>query len=144
MKSKWIFILLLPLFFACSPQKRINRIVKRNPELLQVDTITVTDTIRDTISVFTERTYYDTIVKALHDTITIEKDNLTIKYYYDTILKEAYIYGECDTVFLEIPYEKIVELKVPCQSVKVEEKFNWWWLLLLIPVGFLAWYFKKK
>ena len=137
----FIFILSILFLFSCSPQKRLNRIVRKHPELVKTDTIVVRDTIRDTISVTTELVKLDTIfsLSEIHDTITITKDNLTIRYYYDTVHDKVYISGECDTIFLEVPYEKIVEYKVPCESIVVEENIKWWyWLwLILATLGFL-------
>ena len=97
----FIFILSILFLFSCSPQKRLNRIVRKHPELVKTDTIVVRDTIRDTISITTELVRLDTIfsLNEIHDTITITKDNLTIRYYYDTVHDKVYISGECDTIF---------------------------------------------
>lgn len=101
----------------------------------------VRDTIRDTINVTTELVKLDTIfsLNEIHDTITITKDNLTIRYYHDTIHDSIYISGQCDTIFVKVPYEKIVEYKVPCDKVIVKKGIDWWyWILLIIPIlGFL-------
>ena len=124
---KILFVILLAFLFSCSPQKRLNRLIKKHPELVKVDTIVVRDTIRDTINVTTELVKIDTIfsLKEIHDTITITKDNLTIRYYHDTIHDNVYISGECDTIWIEVPFEKIVEYKVPCDkwSPTYKDKF---------------------
>ena len=139
--NKLFYIFFIALLFACSPQKRLNRLVKKHPELVKTDTITVKDTIRDTINVTTELVKLDTIfsLNEIHDTITITKDNLTIRYYHDTIHDSIYISGQCDTIFVKVPYEKIVEYKVPCDKVIVKKGIDWWyWILLIIPIlGFL-------
>lgn len=139
---KILFVILLAFLFSCSPQKRLNRLIKKHPELVKVDTIVVRDTIRDTINVTTELVKIDTIfsLKEIHDTITITKDNLTIRYYHDTIHDNVYISGECDTIWIEVPFEKIVEYKVPCDNVVVEENIQWWyWLLLLLLFLIAGW-----
>jgi hypothetical protein len=139
--NKLLYISLIALLFSCSPQKRLNRLVKKHPELVKIDTITVRDTIRDTINVTTELVKVDTIfsLNEIHDTITITKDNLTIRYYHDTVHDSIYISGKCDTIWVEVPYEKIVEYKVPCDKVIVKKGIDWWyWILLIIPIlGFL-------
>lgn len=139
---KLIFVILIALLFSCSPQKRLNRLIKKHPELVKIDTIVVRDTIRDTINVTTELVKIDTIfsLNKIHDTITITKDNLTIRYYHDTVYDNVYISGECDTIWIEVPFEKIVEYKVPCDNVVVEENIQWWyWLLLLLLFLIAGW-----
>lgn len=139
--NKLLYISLIALLFSCSPQKRLNRLVKKHPELVKIDTITVRDTIRDTINVTTELVKVDTIfsLNEIHDTITITKDNLTIRYYHDTVHDKIYISGECDTIWVEVPYERIVEYKVPCDKVIVKEGIGWWyWIIIIILIlGFL-------
>ena len=138
-----VYILLIPLLFSCSPQKTLNRKIHRAEKyarkhnLTTVDTIVIKDTIRDTISVTTELVKLDTVfsLNEIHDTITITKDNLTIRYYHDTVHDKVYIQGECDTIFLEVPYERIVEYKVPCELATVNKSVSWWywfWIILLI------------
>jgi len=43
---KWILPIALFATCACSPQKRLDRLVKHHPELLRSDTVTVHDTVR--------------------------------------------------------------------------------------------------
>lgn len=140
--NKLLYIFLIALLFSCSPQKRLNRLIKKHPELVKTDTILVRDTIRDTINVTTDLTRVDTIFSfsQVFDTITITKDNLTVRYYHDTVYDKVYISGECDTIWVEVPYEKIVEYKVPCDNVVVEENIQWWyWLLLLLLILIAGW-----
>ena len=142
-------IILILLLTSCSPQKRLNRLVKKHPELVSTQVITIRDTIKDTISVVTTRVEHDTIFNFLevHDTLIIQRDNLKIKYFYDTIKQQVYIAGECDTIFLDVPYEVIVEYEVPCDRLLVQEKSDWW-IYILIGIGvfillFLYKHFKK-
>lgn len=107
-----------------------------------VDSVTITDTIRDTVRVTTERVQLDTIfsLNEVHDTITIIKDNLTVRYYHDTIHDKIYVSGECDTIWLEVPYERIVEYKVPCETMVVEESIKWWyWITLIVLLLICFW-----
>lgn len=142
-----IFILLISVFFfSCSPQKSLNRKIHRaqkyakKHDLTTVDTIVIRDTIRDTVSVTTELVKLDTVfsLNEVHDTVTIIKDNLTIRYYRDTARNEMYISGECDTIFIEVPFEKIVEYKVPCDAVVVNNKIWWWYWIILILILAIA------
>ncbi len=144
---KILFVILLVFLFSCSPQKRLNRLVKKYPELVKTDTITVRDTIRDTINVTTELVKLDTIfsLNEIHDTITITKDNLTIRYYHDTIHDSIYISGECDTIFVKVPYERIVEYKVPCDKVIVKKGISWWyWFIIIMLILGILYLVKKR
>lgn len=144
---KILFVILLAFLFSCSPQKRLNRLIKKHPELVKVDTIVVRDTIRDTINVTTELVKLDTIfsLNEIHDTITITKDNLTIRYYHDTIHDSIYISGECDTIFVKVPYERIVEYKVPCDKVIVKKGISWWyWFIIIMLILGILYLVKKR
>ena len=102
----------------------------------------VRDTIRDTVSIMTNLTRVDTIFSfsQVFDTITITKDNLTVRYYHDTVHDKIYISGECDTILIEVPYERIVEYRVPCDKVIVKENIQWWyWVLLLLLFLIAGW-----
>jgi hypothetical protein len=104
---------------ACTPQKRLNRLIDKHPYLVEtsIDTIIVIDTI--------VIDNYDTTVLSnviRHDsTIVLNNEKVYLKYFYDTV-KETIIHEvECfgDTIVKEkiIPYE--VE-KV------VYKKPTWW------------------
>jgi hypothetical protein len=141
-----LLIFLISLLFSCSPQKRLNRIIKNHPELIRTDTIIVRDTIRDTVNIATDLTRIDTVFSfsQVFDTITITKDNLTVRYYHDTVYDKIYISGECDTLWIEVPFEKIVEYRVPCENILVEENIKWWyWLLLVISFLITGWCAKE-
>jgi hypothetical protein len=148
-----ICILLTLLLFSCSPQKVLNRKIQRaekyakKHDLTTVDTIVVRDTIRDTISFTTELVRLDTVftLNEIHDTVTITKDNLTIRYYHDTIHDKVFIQGECDTIWVEIPYERIVEFKVPCETANVRKSVGWWyWLIIILLALGLLYSIKKR
>jgi len=103
----WCIILILA---SCSPQKRLNRLVKKHPELIKVDTLSVHDTIH-TETIKADTVFKDTtFLRLLRDTITVVNDRLRINTYHyrDSI----FIEGEClgDTIIREIkvPYQKII------------------------------------
>lgn len=127
------FLVVLMLFLwlsSCNPQKRLSRIIKNNPELLQKDTI------RDTTLVVIPEVHTDTILSldSIRDTVTITKDRLKIRTVYKD--NNIYISGECETdtveVIKEIPVEKIV-IKEPTWFDN-----NKWWIYLLIGVTVIA------
>jgi len=107
-KKSIIKIFLILLIVGCTPQKRLNRIVKNNPHLLVKDTIHVVDTI------VIDNYSFDTITSIeFHDTVIIENNEKIIaRYYYDTIKKEIHHYIECksDTIVKNrfIPIEKVI------------------------------------
>lgn len=100
--------ILILLLVSCSPQKRLNRLITKHPNLIQLDTLIVRDTIvvnsynYDTITTFK---YSDT-------TIIVNTEKVLAKYYYDTLRQEIWHQIECkeDTIFYEklVPVEKVV------------------------------------
>lgn len=135
------YSILLLLLISCSPQKKLQRLVKKYPELLQKDTMIIE--IHDTIIV--QSSSIDTITQFFHsDTITVlNTERLTLKYFYDTITKNIYhdVLIKTDTIFYdrEIPVE--VD-KVIIQELSWWEKNNWW-IIILIVVMSLALIFQK-
>ena len=107
-KKGIIKIFLILLVVGCTPQKRLNRIVRNNPHLLVKDTIRVVDTI------VIDNYSFDTITSIeFHDTVIIENNEKIIaKYYYDTVKKEIWHEIECkdSTVIIDrfIPVEKVI------------------------------------
>ena len=108
MDKKGIIQILFLILISCSPQKRLNRIVRNNPHLLNKDTIRVIDTI------VLQNYSIDTIHEIeFHDTVIIQNnDRVEARYYYDTLKKEIHHYIECksDTIVKDrfIPYEKVI------------------------------------
>jgi hypothetical protein len=129
------FIIILLIIYSCSPQRRFDRLIKRNPWLLTKDTLYVKDTIRDTIRITVPEVKVDTVVEyqTLYDTIFLEKDQLKVKVWMDRE-KKVYIQGKCDTVYIVKPYTKIVERKIP---IKYYEKTPWYKTLLNNLIGIL-------
>tara|TARA_R110000796_G_scaffold209927_1_gene326202 strand:+ start:277 stop:696 length:420 start_codon:yes stop_codon:yes gene_type:complete len=101
----FLFILIL-LTVGCSPQKRLNRLLKKHPTLLQIDTLVVKDTF-----VVKEYRGDTTLIFKYHDTV-VNNERIFIKHFYDTLTREIHYEYICigDTVIKEtfIPYEKIV------------------------------------
>ena len=115
-----IIISMVILNGACSPIRRHSRLVKRYPFVHKADTVVLKDTINIMIPIVKRDTVMllDSFLISLKDTITIQKENLTVKItqVHDSI----YINAKCDTVFID----KIIERKVPIKYYEVKDKFN--------------------
>ena len=100
--------ILLLLLVSCTPQKRLNRLITKHPNLIQLDTLIVRDTI------VIESFNYDTITnfKYSDTTIIVNTEKVLAKYYFDTLRQEIWHQIECkeDTIFYEklVPVEKVV------------------------------------
>ena len=133
--------ILILLLVACSPQKKLNRLINKHPELLTQDTLNLV--IHDTIVV--EKYNYDTITQlSYHDsTIVVNNEKIYLKYFYDTLTKEIYHEVTCygDTVYF------IKEVQVFVDKVIVEE-LTWWekWrdtIIIISIIILLLFLFKK-
>ncbi len=125
------FVLAAYLFLgmiSCSPQRRLNRLISKHPELIQHDTTWINDTI------ITNHYHRDTILSIHHhwgDTVIIKDRKLTERIIYlpgDSIKVE----GDCasDTIIKEVPIY-INTVKTQLEKVgffqniwdKIKEKF---------------------
>lgn len=101
-----ILILSFFLITSCSPQKRIQRILRHHPELLVKDTLIV----RDTVIVPTIKADTSFILSNSVDTFYLEKERLKIKIIkdHDTLKVEGACIG--DTIYIEkkVFYNKVV------------------------------------
>jgi len=115
---KW-YILILTSFIlsSCSAQWHLKKAVKKDPSVLQKDTVTVVDTIVTPPVALT-----DTVVLHQTDTITIQKDRLKVKIMrsFDTIRVDAVC--DTDTIIsvMEVPVERVVykERETPMQKLQ--------------------------
>jgi hypothetical protein len=73
-------ISLLIILTGCSPQKKLNRLLKQHPELQQ--TTTIVQVRHDTV--YTKEIHKDTVFHNIfsRDTIFLRENHLTIKYLY--------------------------------------------------------------
>ena len=133
MKNFIILVLAILLLGSCSPQRRLNRLIRNHQELSQLDTITITDTtILPEIRI-------DTVVhhSTLKDTLIITKEKLKLQLIEinDTIYIEAY--HEPDTVVFtkEIPVERIIYKETESKLKTALLKFKYY---LLFVVGFIV------
>ena len=101
-------ILIICFLISCSPQKRLNRLVRKYPQLTQLDTIRIIDTI------VIDNFNYDTIETVnYHDTtIIVNNERIEARYFYDTLRQEIYHEITCksDTIIQDrfIPIEKVI------------------------------------
>lgn len=121
----WTFFVLTIFVIACSPQQRLNHLLKKNPDLF-IDTAI---TIHDTVSI--KGSTIDTTFSASNDTIIIHDSIQTITYIYDKVHDKVYIKGDVHERL--VPITKVITVKSPVVT-KLEYKEHWW----AMP---LVWYF---
>jgi hypothetical protein len=104
-------ILALLLLVGCSPEKRLARLLKKHPELMQAEVIYVRDTVDVPGAKVVEHIYCT-------DTVTIENERIKVEWLRiptgspcDTAKIRAVLSAECKEI--QVPYEKRVEVKVP-------------------------------
>ena len=125
-------VILICLIVGCSPQKRLNRLLTKYPNLTEKDTIVLRDTV--TIQNYVHDT---TTVLEFHDTTTvINNERVILKYFHDSLTKEIHHYVECkgDTVYVEKPY--YVE-KAVFRELSWWEKYKEFLYIGLILIGVL-------
>lgn len=118
--TKWLIktSLLMLLLNSCSATWHLNKAIKKDPTILEKDTVTVVDTV-----VTAPVQIKDTMVLEDRDTIVVVKDRLKLQLVrsFDTIAVEA----ECasDTIIstIEVPVEKIVYVKKKSLSQQIKD-----------------------
>ena len=137
----YIAIMIAIIFMcSCSPQKRLNRLLSKHPELVTTDTVYK----NDTTVVF--GTQIDTVILSgvTVDTVVIHDKQLTVKYYNNG--KTVYLKGVCDTI---VKIKKVISTvnTVSVKPLNRKERFVMWvadnlaWLIL-VAMG-LFWLVKR-
>lgn len=129
---KWYILILISFILSsCSAQWHLSKAVKKNPAILQKDTITVIDTIVTQSVALT-----DTVVLRHTDTIVVRKDRLKVKITrsFDTIRVDAICESDTIVNVVEVPYEKIVYV----EREKIGSKITKWLLALAVFVLLLV------
>lgn len=124
----YLFILVLTAI-SCTPQRRFTRLVEKHPYLLTTDSIQLVDTVR----VVVPEVKVDTVVQVdrLHDTITIQKDQLTVRVWMKG--DSVYVQGESDTVIVD----RIINRTIPVKYYAKQEKgFVWKFFLMGVSITF--------
>ena len=128
---KWLVKLtLLLLLTSCSAQWHLKKAVRKDPMILQKDTLVVTDTVVSPPVAIT-----DTVTLRQHDTIQLVKDRLKVQLVKvnDTITIDAICDSDTIISIVEVPYEKItyIEKESPMQVVQ-----RWLLYMVFIFVGY--------
>jgi hypothetical protein len=124
----YLFILVLTAI-SCTPQRRFTRLVEKHPYLLTTDSIQLIDTVR----VVVPEVKVDTVVQVdrLYDTITIQKDQLTVRVWMKG--DSVYVQGESDTVIVD----RIINRNIPVKYYAKQEKgFVWKFFLMGVSITF--------
>lgn len=118
-----LLILTLLISFSCTCERKLDKVLKKCPELLLNDTIRIRDTI--VINGVQKDTIFNYLVK---DTVIIREGGLTMKYFYNTHDSTIYLSGKCDTIY--IPYTK----DIPVNQILNEDGggFNWWLIACIV------------
>lgn len=119
-----IAIVCTMVLMSCSAQKRYHRLIKKHPELIETDTVTVKDTIIREIKVPVPE-YKDSFIIS-HDTI-IETERLIIERrgdFFGVTVKP-------DTLTVRDTIHR--EVKVPGRIVTLKEtKWSICWIILVV------------
>jgi hypothetical protein len=127
---KWLVKLTLLLSLSsCSAQWHLKKAIKKEPSILQADTISVTDTL-----VLPPVAMKDTVIIEQHDTITLVKERLRVEIIKsnDTITIDAVCDSDTIIRVVEVPYEKVV------YSPKAGLKEKVWSWIIGIAVGIIG------
>lgn len=124
----------------CSSSYHLRKAIKKDPSILQVDTLIHKDTIRT----HSERVEVDSVFSISKDTVIIIKDNLTVKHWIHN--DSVFIEGSCDTVFLEIPYEVAIPVDRWIEPDSWLQS-NWINLIIVLAIGWIVYklgFFKRR
>jgi hypothetical protein len=124
--NKFFILLSILVLFCCSPKQRLNRLLKKHPELIRTQDTIITDTI------ITRSFYYDSTLKAnfFRDTIIIVKNNLTTKVHYNYNTDSLYIHNDL------LPDTIIKTIIIPGKTIEVNKKENglFYWFLICVMI----------
>ena len=98
---KWLGRLtLILLLSSCSATWHLNKAVKKDPTILERDTLVVKDTVVVPPVVIT-----DTVTTKLHDTIVVERDKLRVRVVkkLDTLIIEGQCASDTIVMTIEVP-----------------------------------------
>ena len=123
------------LLSSCSATWHLKKAIKKDPSLLQQDTIAIVDTI-----VTPPVTLTDTVTTRTQDTIVIQKDRLKVQVVrsYDTIMVDAICESDTIVQVVEVPVPSIV-MKDSDRWYNKVYKFSFYALLMLL---LLLWYLR--
>jgi len=119
------FLLLIILLCSCSAQKRLNRIIHKNPHLVNSDTTTYLDTVKLYTNEFKVDTF-TTINSMRKDTFIVHEENVIVKTFFrhDTIVQ--IVEKQKDSLIT------VVEKQTIINSVTAQPVYTWKKILYLI------------
>ena len=103
---KWLVkLILVSSLMSCSAQWHLKKAVRKDPTIMEKDTLVVVDTVVSPPVAIT-----DTVTMRQHDTITLVKDKLRVQLVKvnDTITINAACDSDTIVRTIEVPYEKII------------------------------------
>jgi hypothetical protein len=143
-RALWVVVPVVMLA-GCSPQQRLQSLVKRHPELVQTDTVRTVATV-----IVPADTVFRPVLVRIGDTVRVENERQVVRIVRvptgspcDTAAIAADVTGiiKADTVFqrIEIPVERLV----PCPEG--EKVASWWRVVAIVLALVLGWaiYTKK-
>lgn len=113
--------ILLLFLVACSPQKKLAKLLAKHPELRD------TTVVVDTITIVQPERVIDTVFRVTSDTVVIERERIKVRYHqsHDTVWIEAT--AKADTI--HVPYR----VEVPTvQPVQYRNRMPLWVPLVLV------------
>ena len=129
---KWaVKLILLVLLTSCSAQWHLKKAVRKDPTILEKDTLVVTNTVVTPPVAIT-----DTVTLKQRDTITLIKERLKVEIVKvnDTITINAECASDTIISVIEVPYEKVIYVKEETLFQKIQKLI----LLFALVFGLLA------
>jgi len=126
---KWLVkLILVSSLMSCSAQWHLKKAVRKDPMILQKDTLVVVDTVVSPPVAIT-----DTVTLKQHDTITLVKDRLKVQLVKvnDTITINAVCDSDTIISVVEVPYEKIVYVEQKTLWQKIQSLTFYFGLIFL-------------
>jgi hypothetical protein len=126
---KWLVkLILVSSLMSCSAQWHLKRAVKKDPTILEKDTLVVTDTVVVPPVVTT-----DTVITKQQDTIVVEKERLKVKVIrnVDTLIIDAKCDSDTIVKQIEVPFEKVVYVEQKTFLQKIQGLVFYFALILL-------------
>jgi len=113
---------------SCSAQWHLKRAVKKDPTILEKDTLVVMDTVVVPPVVTT-----DTVITKQQDTIVVEKERLKVKVIrnVDTLIIDAKCDSDTIVKQIEVPFEKFIYVEQKTFFQKIQGLVFYFALILL-------------
>lgn len=131
-----LLISLILIITSCSPQKKLARLLERNPELKEKQIVLARGTVKTTFPGVVGDTVikiYDSVPgdcpELKEDTAVVQEENLTARSWISG--DSLYLEAECDTVYQEVPFEVPIEVEKIVYR-KPRDGLSWWRAIAII------------